>query len=269
MNGELRSFLAGSVVGAAVALLRPRPKPPAPPPPERKPEIEDHVLKGLYEKKLESAADTIEHMRDAGKFVETAAAAVATLYTGALALIFAADGTPLPWRGFVPTGFLAFAVGFSAVYLAFITRPRVIGAPRFVEKDDVIDRLQIMSQHYSAWISAAVRTRQAFLRAAVVSLMVGVALLPLPFIEIPAAEPTPTTQTVEFPSPQFEAPTELAAIVYQAQIDRFVETLKPQPQSDAPENAIALWSIAVGAVLVVATLLITWWFDSRPYTRQV
>jgi hypothetical protein len=261
------SFVAGAVVGALIALWRRPPKDETPPTPERKPMIEEHVLQALYDKKLETTAGSLDRSQSAAKFIETAAAAVATLYTGALTLVFAADGTPLPWRGFVPTGFLAFAVGFAAVYLAFITRPPLVGKPQFIARDDYLDRLQIMSQTYSEWISGAVRSRQGFLRAAVVSLVIGVALLPMPFLELPAEEPLASTTAVEFPEPQFESPVELAAIAYQAQINRFVETLKPTPASDEAENTIAFISIGVGAALVLATLVITWWGDTRPFRR--
>lgn len=265
---EAATFAAGILLGAVPWIIG-RLKPTPPPPPGRKPDIEDQILQAVYEKKLETTAGALDRTQTAAKFVEAAATTVAALYTGALGFVFAADGTPLPWRGFVPTAFLAFAVGLSAVYLAFITRGRLVRPPTFVEADDAIDRLQLMSQHYAEWISSAVRARQAFLRAAVVSLMVGVALLPMPFIEIPAEAATAADEEVAFPTPQFERPVDLAAIVYQAQIDEFVSAQKPAPDSDEAENRIAFYAIIGGAALVLVTLLWTWWVDTDPRGRKV
>lgn len=265
------SSAAGALLGSVLSRFIPSKKPPkeAPPKPERIDAVDAHGYTAFYDKKLETSAGAIDRAQAAATFIQGAATAVAALYTGALGLIFVADN-PLPWRGFISTAFLAGAVVLAAFYIGFLTKGRLVGPPEFREQSDTLERLLILSQKYSEWTANTVRTRQAFMRAAVVSLAVGVLLLPLPFIEVPAAAVAGDRAEIAFPNPQFEEPVELATIVYQAQIDHFVDNdLKPAPESDEAENRIALWLGALGVLAVFGTLFISWWIDSRPNTRAI
>jgi len=265
------SSAAGALIGSILSRFIPTKGPPKvePPKPERIEAVDAHAYTEFYDNKLEVSAGAIDRAQAAATFIQGAAAAVAALYTGAIGLIFVADN-PLPWRGFVSTAFLAGAVVLAAFYIGFLTKGRLVGPPEFREQSDTLERLLILSQKFGEWTANTVRTRQAFLRAAVVSLAVGVLLLPLPFIEVPASTDAPDPAAITFPKPQFEEPAELAMIVYQAQVDHFVDNdLKPAPESDEAENRIALGGVGVGVIAVFGTLFISWWIDSRPSSRAI
>ena len=154
---------------------------------------------------------------------------------------------------------------------------------------DSARRLQAHVSNYVEWISASVMNRREYLRGAVMSLAVGVLLLPLPFVSVPdeLAEWLPgdfkaQEQTSEeaakdddnllvVPDPQFtdEIPVELAEIAYQARIDAFVKASShgPAPNNDA-ENVLALYLAGLGVVAVLLTMLGPWlWRELWPVRR--
>jgi hypothetical protein len=116
------------------------------------------------------------------EFLNTASAAIATAYSSLLGLLFVAKDHPLQAWAVAPVVFLALAFVFGLIYVSFINRktderqliPSGIGG-RLAEK-----RLE----DFLEWVSLGVLRRAWALRASVVSVAVGVALLPLPFVSL-------------------------------------------------------------------------------------
>lgn len=146
-------------------------------------------LAAVYAARLEVAKGTIDRARARAEFIEKAAAAIASLYTGVLALVFtvtgSADTTPanrLPSRGVLPAAFLGLAIVLSVVYLAFITRGQGVtgAASKGNPRDDQKDELDA----FVRWTSTTALRRREFLQAAVLSLALGVVFLPVAFLDI-------------------------------------------------------------------------------------
>ncbi|MBA3687860.1 MAG: hypothetical protein H0W81_03350 [Chloroflexi bacterium] len=175
--------------------------------------------------------------------------------------------------------FLAASIGFAAFYLAFLTRGREANLRETTDPVSSPKHALADATVFVGWVQEAVTRRVAFLRAAVVSLAIGVALLPLPFLsvadewvqwlpgDIAAAqtseqEAAAASSPLILPEPQFDAdawPAEVQAIAYQARVDRYLEALdKPAPATDGAENALALWTTVLGIVMVGLTFLLTW-----------
>lgn len=80
--------------------------------------------------------------------------------------------------------FLAASIGFSAFYLAFLTRGREANLRETTDPVSSPKHALADATVFVGWVQEAVTRRVAFLRAAVVSLAIGVALLPLPFLAV-------------------------------------------------------------------------------------
>lgn len=228
---------------------------------------------------------SIDRARDGAKFVETAAAALGTVYTGILAFSFAASGTHLPARGVYAAIFLGLAIVGSSFYLAFIQRLDPIGRVQYrgSRPEDMWRR----TEYLGAWTGAVVRTRAWALRAAVIALAWGVVFMPAAFLparistsafsldvnssgaEAPvAAEPT-------WPPPPAISDPGLAAVLYKAQLDQFIKTFDAAsaPAASTPgvsTDAAAFMIVAVAAislVLVAAWDVLLGLWGRRPIRR--
>jgi hypothetical protein len=261
----LASLIARLVLGGWAKWHRD--KEPATPAAERDPELDRGVTQALFDKTVETAAGAIERARTSATFLQGAATAIAGLYTGALGLVFVAKDNPLPARGLAPTVFFGLAVVLAAAYVAFLTRGRGVVEPSLLSKDSSFTRMFIQAAVFQEWTQNAVRQREGFLRASVASLAVGVALLPMAFVTVadeyatslpwytPAHTSTPPeSDEIVWPEPGFVSPPAVAAIVYQAQIDRFVENLDTPTANDRAENAVTVLLALVGWLFILATL---------------
>lgn len=170
---------------------------------------------------------SIERARDSAKFVQTASAAIATLYTGLLGLVFSTEGAALPLRGVFATVFLGFAVAGSTAYLAFLRRGRDVGVyhSTYAPEATALGR----ANHLTRWVNASILRSSWVLRAAVVALAIGVAFIPAPFVGgSPAAAPTETTA----PSIPDRIPTAIAgdaAALFERQVDDYLASLDVVP----------------------------------------
>lgn len=131
---------------------------------------------------VDAAKDSMSRSIERASFIEKASGSLVGLYTGLLALTFAAAGSDkLGITGFAPAIFLGLAFVLAAVYIAFIVQPG------WVEAEPAGDTLvsgQIARRNtYILWITEAVLRRRYFLQAAVISLGVGLVYLPAPYIE--------------------------------------------------------------------------------------
>jgi hypothetical protein len=156
---------------------------------------EYELLKVFHSTIAEVASGAIERSRDSAKYVQTAAAAIGSLYAGILALVFSVTDHPLPLRGVYAAVFLGLAVALSTAYLAFITKPAMIEP---YESTEALADVQIArSAFLSEWVGSTVNTRRWAIRASVLSLAFGVTFIAAPFVStaprvaIPAAPTAP------------------------------------------------------------------------------
>jgi len=117
--------------------------------------------------------------------VTRAAGAIATIYTGLLALVYSVGSTPprpLPARGVAPAVFLALAFFFSVVNVGFIRRSgrRV----DILESAETWKQQQVRLVRLLQWVDRGALQRAWALRAGIVCLGAGVALLPIPFLAL-------------------------------------------------------------------------------------
>jgi hypothetical protein len=147
--------------------------------------------KALYQSYLDTAKASVDRVQARATGISAAATTISTLYTGFLGFLFAAKvdkDTPrsliLPTRGVAPMLFLALAIVLAIIYLSFITRRR---DATNVETSGLLAEDAIAGlDGYIDWVKAIIEPRLPFLQGAVVSLGVGVALLPVAFLNIPA-----------------------------------------------------------------------------------
>jgi hypothetical protein len=220
----------------------------------------------------------IDRARSGAQFVQTAASAIAGIYTGVLAALFVADH-PAPFRSFIPMLFLGFAIALATFYLAFLAPGNLLKRPEFkgIPAEDMWVRLQ----YVSVWTREIALRRASALRAAVLSLFVGLLFLPVALVHLPAtlalplinpqaattapmsdgtasagAVGAPRPTAIPWPSPTVLPEASLSAVLYAAQLEQFRTTLSktgvdPADVSDRDEQTA--WRIA-GAALVLVLL---------------
>jgi hypothetical protein len=173
-------------------------------------ESEFSLAKLFHEKVTEVATGSVERSRDSAKYLQTAAAWIATLYGALLALVFSVTDHPLPLRGAFPAFFLGLAVALAAAYLAFITTPRKV--KMFEGGASLTEQQMNRTGFLIKWVNATVRDRRWAIRAGVLCLAFGVAFIPAPFISNHRPAPVPDGPTPP-PIPGQVAPDVSAAAV--------------------------------------------------------
>ncbi len=242
------------------------------------PTLDRNTQEKLFETLLDATTKSVERARASGQYVQGAAAAVGTLYTAVLALVFTAKDNPLPFRGLLPTFFLGLAVVLAAFYVAFLTQPRGTAGPRFGSFTADEARMIIRADFFVRWSNRMVAERQEFIRGAVMSLAIGVVLLPVGFIDLPATDPTPVADSAAtsqvaiatpspvptpWPTPEFVSPPEVAAVLYQAQLDEFTGQ---DGEAAAEADDLGL-TVGLGIVGLVAVGLVGWWAQLNQFRR--
>jgi hypothetical protein len=192
---------------------------------ERSAEID--ILQGFAETYRDIAKGAIQRARDGADAVMKASAAVATVYTGVLGFVFAADGKPLPTRGIVAPLFLGAAVVLATAYLAFLRADSGT-----VDKPGAraLEQKVVLWGNALAQIARSIAYRRAFtMRAAVLALGVGLACLPLPFIQVGS------------PGTQDDGPVAFWSVLIGAVI-----TIGGADISDPPSRLRRLWKRGFG-----------------------
>lgn len=141
------------------------------------------LYKGEHAAYVEVAKDSVARGRSAAEFSRNAAAAIGTLYAGAIGVAFATDvgATPLPVRGLIPAGFLGLALMFSTMYVAFLL-PGGRSSSSPPVGNDLVSLQSARLDAFVQWTSE-IATRNAWaLHASVLSLGAGVAFLPSAFL---------------------------------------------------------------------------------------
>jgi hypothetical protein len=132
---------------------------------------------------LDVAKGALDRGSAKASFVQGAATAISGAYAGVLGLSFAiGEGRALPGRGILPAAFLGIAIVFAAAYVAFITRPEDVRVSPSI--GTLPDKQRQRRNSFVRWAGAPMLRRRNLLQASVVSLGVGVGLLPLPYLSI-------------------------------------------------------------------------------------
>lgn len=188
-------------------------------------ESEFSLAKLFHEKVTEIAAGSVERSRDSAKYIQTAAAWIATLYSGLLALVFSVTDNPLPLRGAFAAIFLGLAVALSAAYLAFITNPR--GLKLFGGGASLTEQQLNRTGFLIKWVNATVRDRRWAIRASVLCLAFGVAFIPAAFISNHRPAPVPDAPVAPAIPAQIDpAISDSAKELFQAQIGSYEGAVK-------------------------------------------
>src|SRR5919204_1191413 len=171
------------------------------------------------------AHGSIDRTRAGAATVQTAAAAIAALYTSLLGVVFSVTNNPLPSRGVIPVLFLGLAILASTGYLAYLTRAASI---RLLEaKPSQFEREAERARSLILWTRKACEHNAYLLQLSVVALGFGLAFLPAPFISFTgqpsagnASGATTTTTTPDWPTPSKNAGSDeaLKKVVYTAQV---------------------------------------------------
>jgi hypothetical protein len=138
----------------------------------------------VYKGYVEVAKGQIDRSLQRADFVQKVAAAIGTVYTGIIAFSFAVakDAViPLPVTGMGPAIFLGLSLVLASAYVAYLGKPSGVKpepSGGTLRSDQVSQR-----NTFIKWNRASVLQNRYFLEASVVSLGIGVASLPLPYLE--------------------------------------------------------------------------------------
>jgi hypothetical protein len=214
-------------------------------------ESEFALSKLFHEKLAEVATGSVERSRDSAKYIQTAAAAIASLYTGLLALVFSVTDHPLPLRGAFAAFFLGLAVALSAAYLAFITSPPKMKL--FAAGASLTERQLNRTGFLIRWVNAAVGNRRWAIRASVLCLAFGVAFIPAAFLSSHRPAPVPAAPTApSIPGEVASVLTGPALKLFNAQVGSFegAEKARNEAIEKASEEAKAISSSEESANLI-------------------
>lgn len=197
---------------------------------EKRHERNHELLTSYLEARHEITKKSIERARDGAKFVQTASAAIASLYTGLLTLTYSTDGRSLPLRGVYATVFLGLAVAGSTAYLAFLRRGRKVTT--YVSGYSPETNGLARADHLTRWVNSSVLRSSWVLRSAVVALAVGVALIPAAFVGDTAK---PSSGGVEPPAIPERVPGAIedeANMLFAQQVENYLESLDVVPEPE-------------------------------------
>jgi hypothetical protein len=208
------------------------------------------VEQAYYQAVIDLAKGGLDRTRASAETVQKAAATIVTLYTGTLALAFAAGSHPLPFRALFAALLLGLAVALSTAYLAYLPDPdradpdNVSGPPDLNPSDSTV-------RTFVLWSRKAALERSYPLRASVLALAAALFFLPAPFIQKGAAQ-TPTPK-VNWPSaPTQVSDPELQKILYTAQVKEAADA-RNAPVAD--EGNDTFWGVLFVSVLLIVLVV--------------
>lgn len=149
-------------------------------------QVEDTLRAAVHGAYLDVAKTSLERSLKRANFVTAGAGAIATTYTGLLALVFSVSGqqpVPMPATGIGPPLFLGLALVLSVAYAAFLSESRRSGRHLPTNVSPALQERRLVI--FVGWVTRTTLERAWALRLSILSLGIGVALMPLPFLDLP------------------------------------------------------------------------------------
>ena len=145
---------------------------------------------------IQVAEGSLDRAVSRGQYITTAAGAIVTAYTTLLGVTYSSSSkiTEIHPTALIPPVFLGTAIAFAVAYIAFLKQSAV---PRsqsllafndrlFFEGDsDNARALDARLKEFCEWTYGGVRDRSGYLHMSVYALAIGVAVLPISFLNIP------------------------------------------------------------------------------------
>ncbi len=145
---------------------------------------ETALLKSIHDGYITVIQSTLDRSVTRAQFLTATIGAIATTYTAVLGVNYAvASDKPAPGRAIIPVLALGVAFVLASIYVAYLAPkarrrrllPSAVGGTLTAERRLVT---------FMEWTFAGVLDRSWALRGSVVAFAIGIALLPLPFLEI-------------------------------------------------------------------------------------
>jgi hypothetical protein len=145
-------------------------------------ESHEAQMQAAYAAFLEVAKEESKQNIPRAQFIQGAAAAIATTYTGILAYTFAVESSqPVPARGIIPTLLLGLAIALASAYVGLLSEP---GQLRYTGVSQLPAQRQRERNLFITWVRAKSLRRVYCLHGAVVSLCLGACFLPFPYVQM-------------------------------------------------------------------------------------
>lgn len=229
----------------------------------------------LHKNLMGAANAAIDRVNENAQFIQTVAAALATLYTGALGLSFALATNPVPLRGLIPPIFFAIAMVMVSIYLAYLSEAKGPDRPT-LDGANWQENIWRRTTYFTNFARTAINRRRRWLRAGVLALAIGVAFAPVPWIDFGSGPPAAIVSETDRQLAADEPPAppagndEAEALLYAYQLDEYKNAkAKAEKRSPAEVSLPVLGPVTIDVALIILafiawgaiTLLGGWWVD--------
>ncbi|BCW72420.1 hypothetical protein [Arthrobacter sp. NicSoilB8] len=203
------------------------------------------------------AAGSLERTKFAAELVQKSSAAIGTVYTGILALVYSTSGVPLPMRGVIAPIFLGIALVLSTAYLAYVAPPNEPPVTVPDESMAPVPKSYARLNTFIIYTSNMAQRRAWMMRASVMALGVGVVGISLPFLHAtttgPQAEPQ-TASAVPWPTPMTNMSDAHSVILYKAQVDEVLNIRAKAAAEQPPTDTLSSFIFPLLAGLLIVSL---------------
>jgi hypothetical protein len=144
------------------------------------------LLKGIHDAYIATSQSSLDRALTRMNVVTGSVAAITTIYTGLLGLVYASEsgkGRQLTLVAVMPALFLGLSLFLVAIYAAMFRRKMAVLALLPTGLGGQIAETRLIT--FMTWCFGGVWARSWALHAGIVSLGIGVATLPLPFVQAP------------------------------------------------------------------------------------
>lgn len=146
---------------------------------------DDKLREAVHGAYLEVAKGSLDRSLQRANFVTAVAGAAGTSYAALLALVYSVSAdtpNPMPARGILPTIFFGISLLLCAYYIAYIRAATRRG--HYIPAGTGPHIRERRMLFFVEWIMGSVTRLAWALRTSLVSLGVGLALIPLPFLKV-------------------------------------------------------------------------------------
>lgn len=143
------------------------------------------LVKSMHDAYVATTQSSLDRALTRVNVVTTSIGAVITIYTGLLALVYAAEpgkGKALSVAAIIPALFLALALLLVTIYAAMFKRSVTVGPLLPTGVGGQLAEMRLIM--FMKWCFAGVLARSWALHAGIVSMGWGIATLPLPFVQL-------------------------------------------------------------------------------------